>query len=189
MQLHFHIQRFTPLKNRWGKPILAEAIQGETIQGSVSTGIGLAAIRYRRQLRLGSRLAIPWAQAKNANQAEAKQSTKEATKKPAQTLRASCSVHSPSRPLLQQALQPPSLGNQGMELGQGPLPREPFGGHSKHKTQHGQTAIEELGGVVKSPGPLLTHQLHGRLNGPGVEQVRLIGAPALILRFRKTTPG
>jgi hypothetical protein len=43
--------------------------------------------------------------------------------------------------------------------------------------------------VVKSPGPLLTHQLHGRLNGPGVEQVRLIGAPALILRFRKTTPG
>ena len=76
-----------------------------------------------------------------------------------------------------------------MELAQGPLPREPFGSHSQYKTQHGQTTIEELGGVVKSPGPLLAHHLHGRLNGPGVEQFRLIRAQALILRFRKTTPG
>ena len=76
-----------------------------------------------------------------------------------------------------------------MELAQGPLTSEPFGGHSQHKTKHGQTAIEELGGVVKSPGPLLTHHLHGRLNGPGVKQFGLIGAPPLVLRFRKTTPG
>ena len=56
-----------------------------------------------------------------------------------------------------------------MELAQGTLPREPFGGHSQHKTQHGQPAIEELGGVVKAPGMLLPHHLHDRLNGPGVE--------------------
>ncbi len=88
------------------------------------------------------------------------------------------------------ALPPASpLGDQGLELAQGTLPREPFGDHRQHKTQHGQPTIEELGGVVKSPGPLLAHHLHDRLNGPGVEQFRLIGAPPLILRFRKTTPG
>jgi hypothetical protein len=43
--------------------------------------------------------------------------------------------------------------------------------------------------VVKAPGLLLAHHLHGRLNGPGVEQFRLIRAPPLILRFRKTAPG
>ena len=92
------------------------------------------------------------------------------------------------KPLPQQIAKRP-LGNQGMELAQGTLPRKPFGGHRQHKTQHGQTTIEELGGVVKSPGPLLAHHLHGRLNGPGVEQFRLIRAPALVLRFGKTTPG
>jgi len=76
-----------------------------------------------------------------------------------------------------------------MELAEGSLPREPFSGYSQHKTQHGQTAIQELGGVVKPPGPLLAHHLHGRLNRPGVEQFRLIRAPPLILRFRETTPG
>ena len=76
-----------------------------------------------------------------------------------------------------------------MELAQGTLPRDPFGGQSQHKTQHGQAAIQELGGVVKAPGPLLANHLHGRFNWPGVEQVGLIRAPPLILRFRKTTPG
>ena len=188
MQLDFHIQRLTQLEDRRGKSILAEAIQGEAIQCSVSTCIGLRAIRCSRKLRLGSRLAIPWAQAKNANQAQAKQNTKEATKRPTQILGSNSSLHSPSTPLRLQAPSRP-LGDQGMELAQGALPREPFGGHSQHKTQHGQTAIEELRGVVKAPGLLLAHHLHGRLNGPGVEQFRLIRAPPLILRFRKTTPG
>ena len=76
-----------------------------------------------------------------------------------------------------------------MELVQGTLPGKPFSGHSQHKTQHGQPAIEELGGVVKAPGPLVAHHLHSRFNWPGVEQVRLIRAPPLILRFRKATPG
>jgi hypothetical protein len=56
-----------------------------------------------------------------------------------------------------------------MELAQGTLAREPFGGHSQHETKHGQTAIQELGGVVKPPSPLLAHHFHGGLNWPGVE--------------------
>ena len=84
------------------------------------------------------------------------------------------------RPL---AASPPDahLGNQAMELAKGPLAREPFGGHSQHQTQHGQTAIQELGGVVKSPSPLWAYHLHSRLNRPGIEQVGHIRAPPLIL--------
>ena len=80
MKLHCHIQGLTQLENGWGKPILAEAIQGEASQRSISTGLGRVAIRDGREFLLGSRLALPRAQAKNANQAQAKQNTKEAAK-------------------------------------------------------------------------------------------------------------
>jgi hypothetical protein len=70
-----------------------------------------------------------------------------------------------------------------MQLTKGSLACKPFGNNGQHETQHGKTAIEELGGAMKTPSPFWFDNLDRRLNRSGIEQFMLVRTPALIFRF------
>jgi hypothetical protein len=57
--------------------------------------------------------------------------------------------------------------------------------HPNRKSQHGQTAIEQLGAVIKTPTLIPIHNPHVRLQRPGIVEAGLIRAPALPLHSEK----